>query len=177
MDIKDINKLLASVSDADISELTLETGDYKLVVKRGQDTVIMQAPPQAALQAPPIQQIIQEQPQQITQLPAEVPPVQPAQVASQESEAAPVEAANSGVVLTEVSAPIVGTFYSAASPDTPPFVKEGDRVQAGQVLCIIEAMKLMNEIEAEVSGTIAEILVRNEEAVEYGQVIFTIDPS
>lgn len=173
MDIKDINKLLASVSDADISELTLETGDYKLIVKRGQDTVIMQAPSQAALPAAPVQQIIQEQPQQITQLPA----AQVEQAVVQESEAAPVEAASSGVVLTEISAPIVGTFYSAASPDTPPFVKEGDRVQAGQVLCIIEAMKLMNEIEAEVSGTIAEILVRNEEAVEYGQVIFTIDPS
>jgi len=173
MDIKDINKLLASVSDADISELTLETGDYKLVVKRGQDTVIMQAPPQAALQAAPVQQIIQEQPQQLTQLPAAVPAEQ---TVVQEAEASP-EVANTGVTLTEITAPIVGTFYSAASPDTPPFVKEGDRVQAGQVLCIIEAMKLMNEIEAEVSGTIAEILVRNEEAVEYGQVIFTIDPS
>lgn len=174
MDIKDINKLLASVSDADISELTLETGDYKLVVKRGQDTVIVQAPAQAQLQAAPMQQIIQEQPQQVSQqLPALAEQAPPAQ----EVEAAPIEAANSGVVLTEITAPIVGTFYSAASPDTPPFVKEGDRVQAGQVLCIIEAMKLMNEIEAEVSGTIAEILVRNEEAVEYGQVIFTIDPS
>ncbi len=173
MDIKDINKLLASVSEADISELTLETGDYKLVVKRGQETVIMQAPA--------MQQIIQEpqQAQQITQLPAAAPAVEqviPVQAVAQEAEAT-VEVSTSGVVLTEVTAPIVGTFYAAASPDTPPFVKEGDKVQAGQVLCIIEAMKLMNEIEAEVSGTIAEILVRNEEAVEYGQALFTIDPS
>ena len=172
MDIKDISKLLASVSEADINELTLETGDYKLVVKRGQETVMVQAPVMQQLSHEVIQQ-----PQQITQLPAVAPaPVVEEPVASPEV-AAPVEAAKPGVVLTEVNAPIVGTFYSSASPDSPPFVKEGDKVQAGQVLCIIEAMKLMNEIEADVSGTIAEILVRNEEAVEYGQVIFTIDPS
>jgi len=120
MDIKDINKLLASVSEADISELTLETGDYKLVVKRGQETVIMQAPAQTALQAPPMQQIIQEQPQQITQLPPVTEQVAPSQEVETATEA------STGVVLTEITAPIVGTFYSAASPDTPPFVKEGE---------------------------------------------------
>ncbi len=173
MDIKDINKLLASVSEADISELTLETGDYKLVVKRGQETVLVQAPaPQMMQQLSP--EVIQA-PQQVSQLPAAAP--QEVQTAATPAAEAPIEVANSGVVLTEVTAPIVGTFYSSASPDSPPFVKEGDKVQSGQVLCIIEAMKLMNEIEADVSGTIAEILVRNEEAVEYGQVIFTIDPS
>ena len=170
MDIKDINKLLASVSEADISELTLETGDYKLVVKRGQETVLVQAPVQQTMQQ--LSPEIIQAPQQVSQLPAAAPQEVPVAAV-----ATPVEAANSGVVLTEVIAPIVGTFYSSASPDSPPFVKEGDKVQAGQVLCIIEAMKLMNEIEADVSGTIAEILVRNEEAVEYGQVIFTIDPS
>jgi len=115
-------------------------------------------------------------PQQVSQLPVATPTSE-AQATVAPEAAASAEAAKPGVVLTEVTAPIVGTFYSAASPDTPPFVKEGDKVQAGQVLCIIEAMKLMNEIEADVSGTIAEILVRNEEAIEYGQVIFTIDPS
>ncbi|MCL6527514.1 MAG: acetyl-CoA carboxylase biotin carboxyl carrier protein, partial [Thermaceae bacterium] len=77
----------------------------------------------------------------------------------------------------EVKAPIVGTFYAAPSPDAPPFVKEGDRVQKGQVLCIIEAMKLMNEIESEVSGTVKQLLVRNGEPVEYGQALFLIDPA
>jgi acetyl-CoA carboxylase biotin carboxyl carrier protein len=77
----------------------------------------------------------------------------------------------------EVLAPIVGTFYAAPSPDAADFVRVGDRVKVGQVLCIIEAMKLMNEIEAEVAGTVVEILVRNEDPVEYGQVLFRIAPA
>ena len=76
----------------------------------------------------------------------------------------------------EVLAPIVGTFYAAASPDAADFVRVGDRVKVGQVLCIIEAMKLMNEIEAEVAGTVVEILVRNDDPVEYGQTLFRIAP-
>ncbi len=78
---------------------------------------------------------------------------------------------------TDVVAPIVGTFYAAPSPDTQVFVRVGDQVKVGQVLCVIEAMKLMNEIEAEVAGTVVEILVRNEDPVEYGQVLMRIAPA
>jgi acetyl-CoA carboxylase biotin carboxyl carrier protein len=77
----------------------------------------------------------------------------------------------------EVIAPIVGTFYASPAPDAPSFAKVGDRVESGTVLCIIEAMKLMNEIEAETSGVVREVLVRNEEPVEYGQVLFRIEPA
>ena len=76
-----------------------------------------------------------------------------------------------------MTAPIVGTFYGAPAPDAPSYVKAGDRVEPGTVLCIIEAMKLMNEIEAETSGVVREVLVRNEEPVEYGQVLFRIEPA
>ncbi len=79
--------------------------------------------------------------------------------------------------LVDIVAPIVGTFYAGAAPDAPNYVAVGDRVQTGTVLCIIEAMKLMNEIEAEVAGTVVEVLVKNEDPVEYGQVLFRIDPS
>lgn len=79
--------------------------------------------------------------------------------------------------LIEVTSPMVGTFYRAPSPDAPPYVDVGARVQAGDVLCIIEAMKLMNELESEVGGTIAKIMVENAQPVEYGQVLFLIDPS
>lgn len=79
--------------------------------------------------------------------------------------------------LVDVRAPIVGTFFAAPAPDAPNYVKVGDGVQPGSVLCIIEAMKLMNEIEAEVAGTVAEVLVTDEDPVEYGQVLFRIDPS
>ncbi len=79
--------------------------------------------------------------------------------------------------LVDVLAPIVGTYYASPAPDAPNYVKVGDRVQPGSVLCIIEAMKLMNEIEAEVAGTVVELLVTDEDPVEYGQVLFRIDPS
>ena len=79
--------------------------------------------------------------------------------------------------LVDVVAPIVGTFYAAPGPDAPNYAKVGDAVRPGSVLCIIEAMKLMNEIEAEVAGTVAEVLVTDEDPVEYGQVLFRIDPS
>jgi len=79
--------------------------------------------------------------------------------------------------LSEVNSPMVGTFYRAPAPDAPPYVETGDRVEKGQTLCILEAMKLMNELEAEVSGTVREICVENAEPVEFGQVLFRIDPA
>lgn len=78
--------------------------------------------------------------------------------------------------LLEMTSPMVGTFYRAASPEEAPYVKEGDVVQKGDVVCIVEAMKLMNEVKAEFSGKIVEIKVDNAEAVEYGQVLFTLEP-
>ncbi len=78
--------------------------------------------------------------------------------------------------LVPVIAPMVGTFYRAPAPDAPPYVDVGDHVRPGQVVCIIEAMKLMNEIESEISGRVAQVLVKNEEPVEYGQELFLIDP-
>ena len=79
--------------------------------------------------------------------------------------------------LAEVLSPMVGTFYRAPAPDAPPYIEPGDRVEKGQTVCILEAMKLMNELEAEVSGTVREICVENAEPVEFGQVLFRIDPS
>jgi len=85
--------------------------------------------------------------------------------------------ATAGPQHVDVLAPIVGTFYAGSSPDAETFVRAGDSVKVGQVLCIIEAMKLMNEIEAEVAGTVVEVLVRNEDPVEYGQVLMRIAPA
>ncbi len=99
---------------------------------------------------------------------------QPSAVVSSES-AGTTDAQVSGN-LVEVTAPMVGTFYRAPAPDAEPFVKEGDKVEVGQVLCIIEAMKLMNEIKSEVSGVVEKILVENGQPVEYGQVLFLIRP-
>ena len=114
-------------------------------------------------------------------VPAPMPVAMPAPVAAPAAAAATLAPA-SPVVMAEaeedghvVMAPMVGTFYSASSPGSPPFVQVGDRVEIGDTLCIVEAMKMMNQIEAEVSGTIKSIRVQNGEPVEYGQILFVID--
>ncbi len=151
MDVKELKRLLEAVEASGISELVLETGDYKLSVKRGSVAPAPLEPAPAPQQSAPL--------------------AQPAPTPAAEPEPAP-PVSN----LTEVAAPIVGTFYASPGPDAPSFVKVGDRVQAGTVLCIIEAMKLMNEIEAETAGVVREILVRDTEPVEYGQALFRLEP-
>ena len=163
MDVKDLKKLLDAAAEADVHELTLETGDYKLSVKRGGEVApVVTASAPTASAAPPAPAPSAPQTGVSTGAPATAAP--------QEASAPP--ASN----FVEVTAPIVGTFYAAPSPEAADYVKVGDRVAPGTVLCIIEAMKLMNEIEAESAGTVKEILVRNEEPVEYGQALFRIEP-
>ena len=165
MDVKDIKRLLDAAAATDVSELTLETGDYKLSVKRGADVPLQSGPTTLEATAAPT---VVAAPIPV----AEAAPATPAETSNADT-ATPTPSTSRSV---EVSAPIVGTFYSAAAPDAPAYVQVGDRVETGTVLCIIEAMKLMNEIEAEVAGTVTEILVKNEEPVEYGQTLFRIDP-
>ncbi len=170
MDVKEIRKLLEGLAATDVREFTYDTGDYKLSVKRGEDrgpATVTFTPPQAA------QQGASSGNQQAAQSGQQAPPQAPPAAAAPQS-AAP-EAA--GPQLLEVLAPIVGTFYGSPSPEAPPFVKVGDRVSAGTVLCIIEAMKLMNEIEAETAGIVREVSVGNGDPVEYGQVLFRIEPA
>jgi acetyl-CoA carboxylase biotin carboxyl carrier protein len=162
MDPKDLKRILDSIKESDVNEFSLETPDYKLSVKRG--TEVVHAAPQAVTSAPA--------PQVTVAPPVAAPAALPAPVEAPAPVAAPVAAASSG---TTVKAPIVGTFYQSSSPDAAAFVKVGDHVEVGKILCIIEAMKLMNEIEAEVAGTIRQILVQNASPVEYGQPLFVIE--
>jgi acetyl-CoA carboxylase biotin carboxyl carrier protein len=168
MNAKELKAILQALQDHEVGELTLETPDYKLSVRRGSPQVQWVTAPPPTVSAP---------------LPAPAPhpasapvPTPPAQTSAPASPATEAPKGDTNH-YAEVKAPIVGTFYAAPSPDAPPFVKEGDRVQKGQVLCIIEAMKLMNEIESEVSGTVKKLLVSNGEPVEYGQTLFLIDPA
>ncbi len=166
MDVKDVKKLLDAVAAAEIAELTYETGDVRITIRRGVEPAAAgAAAPADASQAGAVAAAA---PATAAQAPAA-----PAVPVAAKAEAPPAEEASRHV---EVTAPIVGTFYAAPGPDAEAYVKVGDHVAAGTVLCIIEAMKLMNEIEAETAGTVSEILVRNEEPVEYGQVLFRIDP-
>jgi acetyl-CoA carboxylase biotin carboxyl carrier protein len=160
MEYRDIKRLLDAIAGADINEFTLETTEYKLAVRRGiaelEHSGSRISPQLPAVDAQPVAQI----PKAVASVPET-----PAGIAALDPH------------LIEITAPIVGTFYAAPSPDAADYVRVGDKVSRGSVLCIIEAMKLMNEIEAEVDGVITEILVRNEEPVEYGQPLFRIRPS
>ncbi len=155
MNSEDLKKLLDALSQADVSEFTLKTGEFDLSVRRGPQQVMVSAPTH-------------------TPTPAPEPAAAPAPVAPVTATALPA-AAEVPAAGTPVKAPIVGTFYASSSPDAPPYVNVGQQVEAGEVLCIIEAMKLMNEIEAETGGTVREILVKNGEPVEYGQTLFIIE--
>jgi acetyl-CoA carboxylase biotin carboxyl carrier protein len=161
---KELKQILQALVEHGVSELTLETPDYKLTVRRGGE-VQMVAVPQVAAPVP-------------AQAPAPVPApaLAPAPAPAEAAPAPEAPKADECPGCVEIRAPIVGTFYRAPAPDAPPYVKEGDRVEKGQVLCIIEAMKLMNEIESEVSGIVRKILVENGEPVEYGQPLFLIQP-
>ena len=156
----DVKRLMDAMVAADVHELELEQHDGESRVSRLRLVRAAAGAPAASPSAFVASSGAAEAPPSVPQTPTPAP--------SAEGTAASR--------LVDVVAPIVGTFYASPAPDAGPYVKPGDRVQVGAVLCIIEAMKLMNEIEAETSGTIVEVLVKNEDPVEYGQVLFRIDP-
>ncbi len=158
MNQKELKELIEFLIEKDVAEFELERGDVKVRIKRG---VTISAAP-VVIQAP-----VQTAPVPLAGSPIESSTGLPAPSRS---------AASTEEGLHIVKSPIVGTFYESPSPGSPPFVKSGDVVEAGQVLCIIEAMKLMNEIEADVSGEVVKRLVNNGQPVEYGQELFSIRP-
>ncbi len=166
MNQKEIKELIEFLVEKDIAEFELERGDMKLHIKRGGVAPVVQVAPAVTVAAAPahVVPVAASAPAASQPSGSDVAPGTTAQAL------APAEDAG----LHIVKSPIVGTFYEAPSPGTPPFVKIGDTVQEGQVLCIIEAMKLMNEIEAEVSGVLAKAFVSNGNPVEYGMPLFGI---
>lgn len=169
MNAKELKSILQALQEHEVSELTLETPDYKLTVKRGGEVQYVAAPVPAVIQP----QTATPAASTVSHAPVATPAPAPAPAPAPKSEAPKEDTSK----YSEVKAPIVGTFYRSPSPDAEPFVKEGDTVKKGQVLCIIEAMKLMNEIESEVSGVVRKIMVSNGEPIEYGQVLFLIEPA
>ncbi len=165
MDLEVIKNLLDLIAESEVNEVSIEEGDFKIKVKKKPD-VEQQSAPQM-----PVQYQMPAQPQQAA--PQQQPAQQPAQTAQSggDDSADQEESQPSGDV---VKSPIVGTFYRSPSPDDDAFVSVGDQVEKGQTLCIVEAMKIMNEIESEYSGEVKKILVDNEEPVEYDQPLFII---
>ena len=166
MNQKELKELIDFLIEKDISEFELERGDVKVRIKRGGDSA-----------APMIAQAVPIAPMPIaSSVAAPIAPAapQPVAAAPSPSSAAAAPPAAAEEELHQVKSPIVGTYYESPAPGAPPFIKPGDQVAAGQVLCIIEAMKLMNEIESDASGEIVKILVKNGQPVEYGQALFAI---
>jgi acetyl-CoA carboxylase biotin carboxyl carrier protein len=154
MDFNEIRKLVKLVEGSAISSLEIEEDGLQIRIEKT-------APTGVAWTAPPVPAAPQPMPQAAPQ---------PAPQAA----AAPPPAPSSNLI--EVRAPMVGTFYLASNPEAPPFVRVGDAIRPGQTLCILEAMKIMNEIEAEASGTLVEILIDNGQPVQFDQVLFRIEP-
>lgn len=168
LDLNELRELLASINQMDITELTLKSADLELTVRRGMtlDEQLLLASrsgnaPEAVVSVP------------LAPVPTEAKPRTDAAPSPQPSGLPP----SNDRRWVEILSPMVGTFYRAPAPDEPPFVDVGDRVRVGQTVCIIEAMKLMNEIEAEAAGEIVEILVQNGEPVEYNQPLMRVVPS
>jgi acetyl-CoA carboxylase biotin carboxyl carrier protein len=158
MNQKELKELIEFLVEKDISEFELQRGDEKVRIKRGAESLAPVAAPHIVAYSPV----------------AEATPSSGSGVSSPPPQASRPPATQEDLHI--VKSPIVGTFYEAPAPGAPPFVKIGDVVEAGQLLCIIEAMKLMNEIESDVAGEIVQKLVTNNQAVEYGQPLFAIRP-
>lgn len=165
MEFKQIQELIKAINKSNISELSIEEGEFKITIKQAQVSETQFVAVQAPMQS--------------MQMPVAAPQ-QPTALSAPQSSAAPAPSAQpaaeaSGNYIT-VKSPMIGTFYRSAGPDKPPFVNVGDEVKPGEVLCIIEAMKLFNEIESEVSGRIVKVLVDDATPVEYDQPLFLVEP-
>lgn len=162
MNQKELKELIEFLIEKDIAEFELERGDVKVRIKRaGEHGVVHSHAEPRFFAVPPIAAPV------VGTVPSAAP-TSPAPAPS------PAAAAEEG--LHTVKSPIVGTFYEAPSPGAPPFVKAGDTVEVGQVLCIVEAMKLLNEIESDVAGELVKKLANNGQPIEYGQELFVIRP-
>jgi acetyl-CoA carboxylase biotin carboxyl carrier protein len=166
MDFKQIQELIKIVNKSNIGELSIEEKDFKITIKQKEDAAPVYASPTPA-------------PANYAPAPATAPqqssaPVAASNTAATESSAASTKQADN---LVTIKSPMIGTFYRSSSPDKPPFASVGDEVTIGKTVCIIEAMKLFNEIESEVSGTIVKVLVDDASPVEYDQPLFLVEPA
>ncbi len=170
MDYKDITNLIKLIGKSNLSEFKLKDADFEIVIKtdkyqKGSKEIRHITSPEFVSPATPVYRAEADAPAQESSSPvAEQQPV-------------PSGESNTDSNLLEVKSPIVGTFYRAPSPGKDPYVKVGDVIEAGSVVCIVEAMKLFNEIESEISGKIVKVVVDDASPVEYDQVLFLVDPN
>jgi acetyl-CoA carboxylase biotin carboxyl carrier protein len=161
LSVTDLRELVTAISQSDVVELTLKSADFELTLRKP-GVVVM-----GAVATPTAY------PAEVTTVSSPAPVIEPTAVATATP---PASLPGKGSDLVAINSPMVGTFYRSPAPEEPSFVGVGDRISTGQTVCIIEAMKLMNELEAEVSGEIVEILVENSQPVEFGQTLMLVRP-
>jgi len=169
IDLDFVESLIRALDSSSLDSLELERGGTRIRLSKSPNSGSHSAAPMA----PPASGNPSPAPPPVSTVPMPEPPSAPEAV----GETPEADQGKGEEHLVEVTSPMVGTFYRAPAPDAPAYVDVGDRVQEGTVLCIIEAMKLMNELESEMEGTIARILVEDAEPVEFGQPLFLVDPS
>lgn len=162
LNFSELQELLITLGKTDIEELTLKSSDFELTVRKTLEKNTVTLAPATLMPTDPATLGMQNA-TAITPVAAAAPSPPPSPTGAESK-------------LLDITSPMVGTFYRSPAPDEAPFVSVGDRISTGQTVCIIEAMKLMNEIEADFSGEIAEILVENSEPVEFGQVLMRVTP-
>lgn len=163
MEYKQIQELIKTINKSSISELSIEDGDFKITIKQESAPITYAAPSAMPMAMPQM-------------APAQAAPMAAAPAAPASAPAAAPAADGASSKAITVKSPMIGTFYRSPGPDKPTFVNVGDEVKAGQILCIIEAMKLFNEIESEVSGRVVKVLTDDSSPVEYDQPLFLIEP-
>lgn len=168
MEYKQIQELIKTINKSNIGELTIEEKDFKITIKQKKDNV------QTFVNAMPLPAAQQ---QFLPQTAPVVPAAAAAAQATASTPATPAAATSQADNLVTVKSPMIGTFYRRASPDKPLLAEVGQEIKAGQTVCIIEAMKLFNEIESEVNGTIVKVLVDDASPVEYDQPLFLVEPN
>jgi acetyl-CoA carboxylase biotin carboxyl carrier protein len=165
MDFKQIQELIKMINKSNIGELTIEQKDFKVTIKQKEEHITQVLSAASSSYGPPQPAIAAAPPQHLSI---------PANASSNEK---PKAAEVTPSTLLTIKSPMIGTFYRKASPDKPNFVEPGDEVTQGKVVCIIEAMKLFNEIESEISGKIVKVLVEDASPVEYDQPLFLVEPA
>ncbi len=155
MKTSEIRDLIDFIAHSGLNEVDIETQELKLRVKRDPDQKVLKS--SASVMTAPVA-------------------LQTVPIAATQATAAKAEKPAASSTTVEIKSPMIGTFYRTSNPDSPPFVSVGDKITKGQTVCIIEAMKLFNEIESEVSGTLVKVMVENSSPVEYDQVLFIVEP-
>jgi acetyl-CoA carboxylase biotin carboxyl carrier protein len=165
MEFKQIQELIKAVNKSNLTELCVKDGDFEICIKQANTPEMQYA---AAVPGVPMQQMMPAPQMQMQQQMPAAPAAQPAAAAAGTTE-------NANTIT--IKSPMIGTFYRSSGPDKPAFVSVGDDIKVGDVLCIVEAMKLFNEIESEVSGRIVKVLIDDANPVEYDQPLFLVEPN